>query len=184
MNGYPRGYPSGRGYNRGGGGGPGPASPHSPSSGGGGQRVPYDNITSPSLPPLPLHFSQTLPHPNQQQQHGMDPMYHSPPPRHISRVGPPGLFDPYQLISSSSPTTIAVIFALHLIQGLLIGVFRSTNDIKYQSHLAYRIQELLKFCQFVLFNTMFIPVTQVRFLISFLFKNWCLHVNVGRFRAS
>jgi hypothetical protein len=56
MNGYSRGYPSGRGYNRGGGGGPGPASSHSPPSGGRGQRVPYDNVTSPSLPPLPLHF--------------------------------------------------------------------------------------------------------------------------------
>jgi serine/threonine-protein kinase ATR len=42
----------------------------------------------------------------------------------------------------------AVIFALHLIQDLLVGAFRSTSDIKYQSHLAYSIQELLKFCQF------------------------------------
>ena len=93
MNGYPRGYPSGRGYNRGGGGGPGPASSHSSPSGGGGQRAPYDN--SPSLPPLPIHFSQP-PHPNQ-QQHGMDPMYY-PPPRHIPGVPgpPPGPFDPYQ----------------------------------------------------------------------------------------
>ncbi|KAF8961112.1 hypothetical protein BDZ97DRAFT_1664899 [Flammula alnicola] len=41
-----------------------------------------------------------------------------------------------------------VIFALHLIQDLLVGAFRSTSDIKYQSHLAYSIQELLKFCQF------------------------------------
>jgi hypothetical protein len=89
MNEYPRGYPSGRGHNRGGGGdGFGPACSHSsPSSGDEGQRVPYDNVTSPSLPPLPLHFSQ-LPHPNQQQQHGMDSMYY-PPPRHISGAGPP-----------------------------------------------------------------------------------------------
>jgi hypothetical protein len=44
-------------YNRGGGGGgPGPTSSHSSYSGGGGQGVPYDNVTSPSLPPLPLHF--------------------------------------------------------------------------------------------------------------------------------
>lgn len=42
----------------------------------------------------------------------------------------------------------AIIFALHLIQDLLVGAFRSTSDIKYQSHLAYSIQELLKFCQF------------------------------------
>lgn len=42
----------------------------------------------------------------------------------------------------------AVAFALHLIGSLLVGAFRSTSDIKYQSHLAYSIQELLKFCQF------------------------------------
>ena len=80
MNGYPRGYPRGRGYNHcGGGGGPGPASSHSsPSSGGGGQRVPYDNVTSSSLPPLHLHFSQLL-QINQQQQHGIDSMYYPPP---------------------------------------------------------------------------------------------------------
>ena len=42
----------------------------------------------------------------------------------------------------------AVLFALHLIRDLLVGAFRSTSDIKYQSHLAYSIQELLKFCQF------------------------------------
>lgn len=42
----------------------------------------------------------------------------------------------------------AVLFAVHLIQDLLVGAFRSTSDIKYQSHLAYSIQELLKFCQF------------------------------------
>lgn len=39
-------------------------------------------------------------------------------------------------------------FALHLICDLLVGAFRSTSDIKYQSFLAYAIQELLKFCQF------------------------------------
>jgi len=42
----------------------------------------------------------------------------------------------------------SMVFALHLIQDLLVGAFRSTSDIKYQSHLAYSIQELLKFCQF------------------------------------
>ncbi|KAF9450926.1 hypothetical protein P691DRAFT_724995 [Macrolepiota fuliginosa MF-IS2] len=39
-------------------------------------------------------------------------------------------------------------FALHLICDLLVGAFRSTSDMKYQSFLAYTIQELLKFCQF------------------------------------
>ncbi|CAA7258548.1 unnamed protein product [Cyclocybe aegerita] len=42
----------------------------------------------------------------------------------------------------------SILFALHLIQDLLVSAFRSTSDIKYQSHLAYSIQELLKFCQF------------------------------------
>uniref|UniRef100_A0A0W0G3C2 non-specific serine/threonine protein kinase n=1 Tax=Moniliophthora roreri TaxID=221103 RepID=A0A0W0G3C2_MONRR len=39
-------------------------------------------------------------------------------------------------------------FALHLITNVLVEAFRSTSDIKYQSHLAYAIQELLKFCSF------------------------------------
>ncbi len=42
----------------------------------------------------------------------------------------------------------AMQFALHLIENALVGAFRSTSDIKYQSHLAYAIQELLKFCKF------------------------------------
>ncbi|KAF8622078.1 hypothetical protein AX15_007222 [Amanita polypyramis BW_CC] len=39
-------------------------------------------------------------------------------------------------------------FALHLVKDLLVGVFRSTSDISYQTRLAYAIQELLMFCQF------------------------------------
>ncbi|KAF9534591.1 hypothetical protein CPB83DRAFT_754578 [Crepidotus variabilis] len=42
----------------------------------------------------------------------------------------------------------ATVFALHLIQDLLVGAFRSTSDIKYQNNLAYSIQELLKLCRF------------------------------------
>ncbi|PPQ63137.1 hypothetical protein CVT24_005777 [Panaeolus cyanescens] len=42
----------------------------------------------------------------------------------------------------------SILFALHLIQDLLVSAFRSTSDIRYQTHLAYTIQELLKFCQF------------------------------------
>jgi serine/threonine-protein kinase ATR len=42
----------------------------------------------------------------------------------------------------------SVHFALHLIRDVLVGAFRSTSDIKYQSHLAYAIQELLRFCKF------------------------------------
>ena len=72
----------------GGGGGHGPASSHSSTSRGGRQRVPYGNVTSPSLLPLPLLFSQ-LPHPNQ-QHHGLDSIYY-PTPRHISGTGPPSL---------------------------------------------------------------------------------------------
>jgi len=42
----------------------------------------------------------------------------------------------------------AIVFAIHLIQDLLVGSFRSTSDIKYQNFLAYSIQELLTFCRF------------------------------------
>jgi serine/threonine-protein kinase ATR len=42
----------------------------------------------------------------------------------------------------------SVIFVLHLIVDVLVGAFRSTSDTKYQSHLAYTIQELLQFCKF------------------------------------
>lgn len=39
-------------------------------------------------------------------------------------------------------------FALHLIQDILVGAFRSAHDLKFQNHLAFAMQELLKFCQF------------------------------------
>ncbi|KZT62935.1 hypothetical protein CALCODRAFT_425546, partial [Calocera cornea HHB12733] len=39
-------------------------------------------------------------------------------------------------------------FVLHLLQHLLVGTYRSTGDAKYQNHLAFAIQELLKVCQF------------------------------------
>ncbi|KAJ6615603.1 hypothetical protein B0H10DRAFT_2220252 [Mycena sp. CBHHK59/15] len=42
----------------------------------------------------------------------------------------------------------SMVFALHLIQDLLVGAFRSTSDIRYQNQLAYCIQELFKFCKF------------------------------------
>ncbi|GAA5831812.1 hypothetical protein JCM11251_003895 [Rhodosporidiobolus azoricus] len=42
----------------------------------------------------------------------------------------------------------AVDFALRLIQELLVGAYRSTNDTKHQEFLAYAIQELLRFCGF------------------------------------
>ncbi|GAA5921352.1 hypothetical protein JCM1841_002451 [Sporobolomyces salmonicolor] len=42
----------------------------------------------------------------------------------------------------------SVNFALRLIQDLLVGAYRSTNDTKHQEFLAYAIQELLRFCGF------------------------------------
>ena len=39
-------------------------------------------------------------------------------------------------------------FVLHLIADVLVGAFRSTSDIKYQGHLAFAIQELMRFCKF------------------------------------
>ncbi|KAE9410202.1 hypothetical protein BT96DRAFT_913020 [Gymnopus androsaceus JB14] len=42
----------------------------------------------------------------------------------------------------------SIAFALHLITDLLVEAFRSTSDMRYQSHLAFTIQELLRLCQF------------------------------------
>ncbi|KAJ3740901.1 hypothetical protein DFH05DRAFT_1404822 [Lentinula detonsa] len=42
----------------------------------------------------------------------------------------------------------SIAFALHLITDLLVEAFRSTSDMRYQSHLAFTIQELLRFCNF------------------------------------
>ncbi|WVF72846.1 hypothetical protein IAT40_007664 [Kwoniella sp. CBS 6097] len=42
----------------------------------------------------------------------------------------------------------SVNFAVHLIRDLLVDAFRATNDTKHQTHLAYAIQELLKYCGF------------------------------------
>lgn len=39
-------------------------------------------------------------------------------------------------------------FAIYLIKDILLGTYRSTSDIKFQSHLAFAIQELLKICGF------------------------------------
>jgi serine/threonine-protein kinase ATR len=39
-------------------------------------------------------------------------------------------------------------FAMHLITNVLVGTFRSTSDIQHQGHVAYAIQELLRFCDF------------------------------------
>lgn len=52
------------------------------------------------------------------------------------------------MLSNFTDEGESVTFALHLIRDVLVGAFRSTSDIKYQSHLAYTIQELLRFCKF------------------------------------
>jgi len=60
-----------------------------------------------------------------------------------------GLSDPRMvMLSNFTDEGESVVFALHLIKDVLVGAFRSTSDIKYQSHLAYSIQELLRFCKF------------------------------------
>ncbi|KAJ7156082.1 hypothetical protein C8R43DRAFT_884346 [Mycena crocata] len=74
-------------------------------------------------------------------------------------IGALGAVDPDRFeIGTSGPTMImltnftndddSIAFALHLIQDLLVGAFRSTSDIRYQSQLAFCIQELFKFCKF------------------------------------
>ncbi|KIJ69878.1 hypothetical protein HYDPIDRAFT_79167 [Hydnomerulius pinastri MD-312] len=60
-----------------------------------------------------------------------------------------GLSDSRMVVRSNfTDETESMLFAMHLIKDVLVGVFRSTSDIKYQGLLAYSIQELLKFCNF------------------------------------
>ncbi|KDQ64194.1 hypothetical protein JAAARDRAFT_117891 [Jaapia argillacea MUCL 33604] len=74
-------------------------------------------------------------------------------------IGGLGALDPDRFQVNTNDTRVIVLsnfkdenesvtFALHLIRDLLVGAFRSTSDIRYQMHLAYAIQELLKFCKF------------------------------------
>lgn len=74
-------------------------------------------------------------------------------------IGVLGALDPYRFEMGSPESDMVVtknfteegetmIFVLHLIQDLLVDAFRSTSDIKYQTNLAYPIQELLKQCGF------------------------------------
>ena len=55
---------------------------------------------------------------------------------------------PMLVISNFTDESEAITFALHLIQTVLVGAYRSTRDIKYQSYLGFTIQELLRFCGF------------------------------------
>ncbi|TCD67266.1 serine/threonine-protein kinase M1 [Steccherinum ochraceum] len=52
------------------------------------------------------------------------------------------------MLSNFTDENESVTFAIHLICDVLVGAFRSTSDIGHQSHLAYAIQELLKYCRF------------------------------------
>lgn len=74
-------------------------------------------------------------------------------------IGRLGAVDPdrLELVASDSSMILyqnfgdeeeSIQFALYLITDVLLGTFRSTSDIKFQSHLAFAIQELLKFCGF------------------------------------
>ncbi|KAL6309800.1 hypothetical protein BKA93DRAFT_723405 [Sparassis latifolia] len=74
-------------------------------------------------------------------------------------IGVLGAVDPDRLDMGVNDTRIVMLsnfmdeaesasFALHLIRDILVGAFRSTSDINYQSYLAYAIQELLHFCKF------------------------------------
>ena len=52
------------------------------------------------------------------------------------------------VISNFSDESEAMAFALHLIQNVLVGVYRSATELSLQSFVGYAIQELLQFCKF------------------------------------
>ncbi|GAA5955223.1 hypothetical protein JCM3765_003250 [Sporobolomyces pararoseus] len=56
--------------------------------------------------------------------------------------------DPPVVLENFENHDESIRFALRLIQDLLVGAYRSTNDTKHQEFLAVAIQELLKFCGF------------------------------------
>lgn len=55
---------------------------------------------------------------------------------------------PFIVLQNFADHDESIKFALHLIENLLIGAYRSTNDTKHQEFLAYAIQELLSVCGF------------------------------------
>ncbi|KAG6850185.1 hypothetical protein H0H93_016613, partial [Arthromyces matolae] len=74
-------------------------------------------------------------------------------------IGILGALDPDRLeITVKDPSMVvldnfedeeeAIIFAMHLIRDLLVGVFRATNDVVYQRYLGFTLQELLRVCHF------------------------------------
>jgi serine/threonine-protein kinase ATR len=54
----------------------------------------------------------------------------------------------YTLMSNFSDHEDSVQFALYLIEHVLVGAYRSSNDTAHQTALAFAIQELVKFCGF------------------------------------
>lgn len=74
-------------------------------------------------------------------------------------IGVLGAVDPDRFeISVNDPSMVvlsnftdegeAVLFAMHLIRDLLVGVFRATSDVSYQRRLGYALQQLLRVCHF------------------------------------
>ena len=55
---------------------------------------------------------------------------------------------PMIIMSNFADTEESIAFVIHLVRDVLVDAFRATNDTKLQSHLAFAIQELLKFCGF------------------------------------
>ncbi|KAG5648746.1 hypothetical protein DXG03_000093 [Asterophora parasitica] len=52
------------------------------------------------------------------------------------------------VLSNFTDETEAVLFSMHLIRDLLVGVFRAASDVVYQRYLGYTLQQLLRVCHF------------------------------------
>ncbi|KAM0793140.1 hypothetical protein ACM66B_000616 [Microbotryomycetes sp. NB124-2] len=65
-----------------------------------------------------------------------------------ARVDVPSTESAFIVLENFENRSESVDFALHLIQDVLIGIYRSTNDTKHQEFLAFAIQSLLGFCGF------------------------------------
>ncbi|KAI0720383.1 hypothetical protein C8T65DRAFT_736114 [Cerioporus squamosus] len=52
------------------------------------------------------------------------------------------------VLSNFTDESEATTFALHLIQDVLVGAYRSARELKLQSYIGYALQELLHFCKF------------------------------------
>ncbi|KAK4058120.1 hypothetical protein OIO90_000859 [Microbotryomycetes sp. JL221] len=65
-----------------------------------------------------------------------------------ARIDVPSGDSPFTVLDNFENRKESIEFALHLIQDMLIGIYRSTNDTKHQEFLAFAIQSLLNFCGF------------------------------------